>query len=68
MTFLIAAAMSFCSNVPVWNAECDVACRWAGYDGGCLMAQDELHCACWDIKNYTIMTKQKRISIPKRSS
>lgn len=62
LTFLIVA----CSMDAVLNAECDVGCRWAGYDAGC-MAKPETKCLCVETKDAEQITRTKRIVLPASS-
>lgn len=62
---LVLAIVAACySEADIKNAECRVACLWAGYDGGSYEKQLDA-CQCIEIKSISI-TQNKRIYLPKR--
>lgn len=49
----------------VTNAECNVACKWSGYDGGVYVRRGKKEfCLCFEAKDYDWATKEKRTVIP----
>ncbi len=43
------------------NAQCNVACHWAGFDSGFYSNQQ---CNCIEIKDFEVLTGTKRLRLP----
>lgn len=60
---ILAALVVIASDLSLRIAECGVACRIGGWDGGTFQALDK-NCYCYDRVPYETATK-KRLTLPK---